>query len=183
LPPTNRSDFRTIRLWMKLQTTNDFRLLRLLLLSTIATFATFDYCDFCYFRLLRLLRLSTIPERTATPASLPRDFCVDFETKFFRFFTRTPVRVYPPGGVAACPGGWCSRSGGGYTHGTRAAVAGVCGSDFYRVEVRSGSGRCLWFFLLYGENTPPCLCRFLLYGIKARRRGGWCSVFVEKTNK
>ena len=30
-----------------------------------------------------------------------------------------------PGGVAACPGCWCSRSGGGYTHGTRAVVAGV----------------------------------------------------------
>ena len=66
----------------------------------------------------------------------------------------------------------------------------VFGSDFYRVEVWRLvflfcwyiPGAVLCFFLLYGENTSPCLCRFLLYGIKARRRGGWCSVFVEKTN-
>lgn len=98
-----------------------------------------------------------------------------------------------PGGVAACPGGWCSRSGGGYTHGTRAAVAGVrfgflpgggsaAGVPVLLVYPRSGSGWFLCFFLLYGENTAACSCRFLLYGIKARRRGGWCSVFVEKTN-
>lgn len=151
------------------------------------------------FRLSTIKRLSTIPERTATPASLLRDFCVVFETIFTGFslvhlFYERPFGC-TPGGVAACPGDWCSRSGGGYTHGTRAAVAGVCGSDFYRVEVRrlvflfwliyprSGSGWFLCFFLLYAVYTLSCLCRFLLYGIKARRRGGWCSVFVEKTNK
>ena len=45
-------------------------------------------------------------------------------------------------------------------------------------------GACLCFFLLYAFYTLPCLVFFLLYGkIQAGRRGCWCSVFVEKTNK
>ena len=53
-------------------------------------------------------------------------------------------------------------------------------------------GACLCFFLLYAFYTLPCLVFFYYMekfkpgGVGADvpgRRGCWCSVFVEKTNK
>ena len=42
---------------------------------------------------------------------------------------------------------------------------------------------CLRFFLLYAFYTSPCLVFLPNIWKKFKPGGGWCSVFVEKTNK
>ena len=44
-------------------------------------------------------------------------------------------------------------------------------------------GACLRFFLLYAFYTLPCLVFLPNIWKKFKPGGGWCSVFVEKTNK
>ena len=58
----------------------------------------------------------------------------------------------------------------------------VCVSSYYMRFTRC---RVWCFFLLYGKIQPGRLVfpGGVAAGVPGRRDGGWCSVFVEKTNK
>ena len=106
---------------------------------------------------------------------------MDFYRKFFRCLYRTVVLFYPvgvPGVGAGGAGGcvrscwwcwWCSfiLSGLMFPGGVAAVAGGVLSS-------------CRGLFAFY---TLPCLVFLPNIWKKFKPGGGWCSVFVEKTNK